>query len=481
MDAITAGDAGPAYRALKELRKMAVAGQLPASLAALEVDLYYTALPALPINDAATILSSQLTNVLQRGIDLDDRLSVRYAFTAYGDHEQERQTLRKAMLENQEVVAGKTIGAWLMEYDKAHAPNTREEKSAFDFLSNNRQLGERDRSLLRLILTPYENWLAAERLNIYDLAYLKQNPGLLAQAEARSAGSGPYASVGANQGYQQSRATGKPSRGVIKLPLLKALADYPRIGEQTVTGDKIRIKGQPEPARPNLANWIRYYRDELGVGFHDQVTRGRFLFQSENGKRLSGEERERINLVLKSIEEEYPLDIDTDRNMVLFQAQPAAPAPAAPSQPAAFRQSSTAAAASQPKLTFQTPAQMTPARPVKPYTPAPATPAAAQYANPPQEVTVSPGKGSFFGSAFGAAKNVAGETLHFSTGHVLPGEKEGVHPSTTAQGGPVAQPDLATYNMARINRHPTTAPRNPYSIRPLRLRTNVGDRESDAR
>lgn len=89
---------------------------------------------------------------------------------------------------------------------------------------------------------------------------------------------------------------------VERLPLLQAMGKYPRLGEQTVTANRIRVKMQPEPVRGSLSNWIRYYRDELGIGFHDEILRGKFLFQSENGKRLSTIEREHLNLVLKSIE-----------------------------------------------------------------------------------------------------------------------------------------------------------------------------------
>ncbi len=466
-DAVVHGDAGPAWNCLRELVQIEHAGAVSQSdpgFLQLKSELRYTALPMLPLDDVSNVLSREILNLLQQGVDLDDRLSVRYAFTTYGDHEAERQMLRQAILANQEVVGGKALGAWLQEFDKAYDPMTRDNRHIYDFLSKNRQLQERDRAILNIILTAYENWLATERLNIYDLAYLKDHPEIAAQAEARQSGAGPYASAAANKAYQDSRAgSGKKSMGVVKLPLLKALADYPRVGEQMVTSDKIRLKGQPDPQRPTLANWIRCYRDELGVGMHDQVTRGRFLFQSENGKRLSTQDRDRINLIIKSLEEEFPLDVDTDRMQILFAAS-AAPAVQAPA---------TAAAS---KLTFPSAPQAAPERPVRPYTP-PAQPASAA----PAPVTVGAGKGSFLGATFGAAKNVAGDTLHFSTGHVLPGEKGASAPVAPTPLIETKEQDAAPYPMTGINRSPGTPLRNPYSIRPLRLRNTALDRESDAR
>ncbi len=103
-----------------------------------------------------------------------------------------------------------------------------------------------------------------------------------------------------------------------KLQILQALSQYPNLGNQNITTERIRIKSQPEPVRGSLYNWIKCYRDELGIGQHSTVERGQFLFRSDNGKRLTPEERERINLILKSIEENYALDIDPEKQVIVF-------------------------------------------------------------------------------------------------------------------------------------------------------------------
>ena len=117
-----------------------------------------------------------------------------------------------------------------------------------------------------------------------------------------------------------------------KLPLLSAIGKYPRLGEQQISTERLTLRNQPEPVRPSLSNWIRVYRDELGVGHHDPMVRGKFLFDSENGKRLSSEERERLNLILRSIEENTALDIDAEKSEIAFPsfAQASATRPAAP-------------------------------------------------------------------------------------------------------------------------------------------------------
>lgn len=106
----------------------------------------------------------------------------------------------------------------------------------------------------------------------------------------------------------------------VNLPLLQALSKYEQLGQQVITSGKIKLKTQIEPVRPSIINWLKYYRDELGIGQHSNVERGEFLFRSENGRKLSGEERERISLILKSVEEYLPIMIDTERQEIIFPA-----------------------------------------------------------------------------------------------------------------------------------------------------------------
>jgi len=261
---------------------------------------------------------------------------------------------------------------------------------------------------------------------------------------------------------KQQIASEKNQNPPVKKSLLKALSEYPRLGDQLITNEKIKIKSQAEPVRPSLSNWIHYYREELGIGFHDQVTRGHFLFQSENGKRLSAEERERINLILKSIEEEFPIDIDADRQTIVFPVKQTG-APTAPFGGAAQP-------ATNPLFPRQSPV---PARPVKPFQPAVPQDLPTAESVPTPSVASKP---SFFDRQFRPAKNVAGDTLHFSTGHVLPGEKNAESGVAAPAAAPQSRPTVSTPPPSSfrprgiVQDRGAALPRSPYSIRPLRMR-----------
>lgn len=98
----------------------------------------------------------------------------------------------------------------------------------------------------------------------------------------------------------------------------ETLQKYPEVGEQIITSQHIRLKIFPEPVRSSIKNWLSDYTFGLGYESHDSMTRGNYLFKSENGKGLSQEDREKLSLILKSYDENVPLTIDTAIKQVLF-------------------------------------------------------------------------------------------------------------------------------------------------------------------
>lgn len=250
-------------------------------------------------------------------------------------------------------------------------------------------------------------------------------------------------------------SSSQPSGPTVRLPLLKAMAEYRRLSEQMLTEEKIKLKGSMEPVRPSLGNWLKSYREELGVGLHDPTQRGNFLFQSQNGKYLSNEDRARMNLVLKSIEEGFPLEIDPEHQVIVFPHTSDASMELAQVKTRPMSRIIRPRGLSDPSIT-------------------PSAPMA------PRSVQTSPVKSSalesfkpFFTKATAPEKNVSGETLHFSTGHVLPAEREA---SATGADGNEAlrQMQHPTSSIKREIKAPLT--KSPYSIRPLRSRN--GDNTS---
>lgn len=223
--------------------------------------------------------------------------------------------------------------------------------------------------------------------------------------------------------------------GSLKLPLLKALADYPKLGEQVITEGRIRVKSEPEPVRGTLRHWIRSYRDAVGIGNYDPLVRGRFIFNHDNTRRLSGLEQEKLAMLFKSLEEETLLDIDPTRPAILFPAPkpkpkpaPAAPRPGQPGSAPAFR-----------PVTFP-PIQQAAAKPTPPLAPAaPQAPIAPQPSQIQQETpslrigfarhnsanALRDEQAARFGHGIPLPTADMDEpSIRFSTDHILPSETD---------------------------------------------------------
>lgn len=257
----------------------------------------------------------------------------------------------------------------------------------------------------------------------------------------------------------------------VKLPLLKAMSDYKHVADQLITSEKIKLRNSTELVRPTLSNWIRSYREELGIGFHEPVKRGGFLFQSQNGKKLTNDDRAKLNLILKSIEEGFPLDIDPKREAIIFPA----------GSDASMELTQVNTNARPVANRFIQPRAM-PVGTVRPaafapgMAPAPAIrPSGVMLPKPTPATPVLANLKPLFSKTTPPEKNISGETLHFSTGHVLPAEKasEKTVPPVAPMVPPAPVNQSVQHPSQGIKREPgASLPKSPYTIRPLRLRND---------
>jgi hypothetical protein len=320
IDAVLHWDAMPAWGIYRELEKFLEAlpvdqknnPSLVKEIALLKRDLLAVGFPALPRDEAVKLFREHILDFFQVDVDLQERLLTRYTFVGYGEKEDERVQLKEAILQNEERLGPFAAGQWIHLFDERFRPEKRKVDAVQSFLTQTGEVAALEKSeqtVLRQILSVYEECLAKPVLDDFDMA-------VLSGGSIKQTGSGQYF----NQSSDNIYARKKGEMESINLPLLQALSKYEQLGQQVITSEKIKLKTQIEPVRPSLVNWLKYYRDELGIGQHSSVERGEFLFRSENGRKLSGEERERISLVLKSVEEYLPITIDTERQEIIFPA-----------------------------------------------------------------------------------------------------------------------------------------------------------------
>lgn len=117
------------------------------------------------------------------------------------------------------------------------------------------------------------------------------------------------------------------------LPLSQALQKYPALGEKLISGNPIKIKFLPAPVRPSIKNWITDYHQILGAGRHEMMDRGNYLYHSENARRLTPGERQKLAAALKALDENEAVTVDTVRQEIIFSQQVASSAGQEEEQP----------------------------------------------------------------------------------------------------------------------------------------------------
>lgn len=110
----------------------------------------------------------------------------------------------------------------------------------------------------------------------------------------------------------------KVQKKIMQLQLSQALLQYPNLAEQNITSNQIKLRYAPLPMRPSIKNWITDFHDAMGSGKHSPIDRGNFLFHSENGKTLTSAERQKLGTILKSLDEQTLLTIDSVAQVVVF-------------------------------------------------------------------------------------------------------------------------------------------------------------------
>lgn len=106
-----------------------------------------------------------------------------------------------------------------------------------------------------------------------------------------------------------------------QMSLAQALQDYPKLGEQNITNNPLKLRYFPTSVRPSIKNWMTDFHDNMGAGKHSAIDRGNYLFHSENGKKLTPIERQKLSAILKSLDEKSLLNIDPEDQTIVFTEQ----------------------------------------------------------------------------------------------------------------------------------------------------------------
>lgn len=105
-------------------------------------------------------------------------------------------------------------------------------------------------------------------------------------------------------------------KNILSLSLKKALGRYPKIINERITDADIVFRGSDGPSVPSIKNWITAYHQEMGSGTHEPFERSQFLFHNENTAKFTARERNVLSEILRSLDEESELPINTDTQSI---------------------------------------------------------------------------------------------------------------------------------------------------------------------
>lgn len=252
-----------------------------------------------------------------------------------------------------------------------------------------------------------------------------------------------------------------PMMNALSLQILQALEKFPRINDQQITSERIRVRSERESVRGSVRNWLRAYRDALGARQHTAIERGQFLFQAENAKNLPTQERERVSLILKSLDDGELLTVNPEKQEIIFPVAATAPQPSQGSLSTILQQHRAAPPQSAPQKAPVAP-QPDMSRPQQQPVPVPQPRAAVV---PQEKSPASPASGmkTFNFSAAASAASIVpfsndfpdSDPFRFSSGHTLPAEKR----------APVSQPAQAPAQKKEVWQVPASL-QNVVDLRP---------------
>lgn len=103
-----------------------------------------------------------------------------------------------------------------------------------------------------------------------------------------------------------------------QMPIKRAMKLFPKLDSQIITKTPIVSRKYLKPISPTIKNWLMIYEDFMGTSKKSAIERGNFLFQSDATKNLMETEKQKLALLLKSFDENFPLIVDRVKGEIIF-------------------------------------------------------------------------------------------------------------------------------------------------------------------
>ncbi|MEI7620927.1 MAG: hypothetical protein WCJ51_00165 [Candidatus Moraniibacteriota bacterium] len=326
-----------AKKILKQLRTFIVENKIdqtdPALLAKLQkwmVYLQLVAFPSLSDQECGEILRNHYLESFRINVPMENRIMGKLFLFPYLARDEVREILKRGLAGNVQNLGRQTIGQWVQEFEQEFNIYSRTESAPVQFVRENlkaRTLSQTEQHILKETLHIYDYLLVSnlpaegeDLQNLMKSGVLENESGFYDQQTfAPQVANIRQSNVFVpNPNFQNRNQRNVPAQPLLEMTLAQALKNFPNLGEESVTINPLKLRYFKNSVRPSIRNWITDYHDALGASKHSAIERGNFLFQSENGKKLTPMERQKISMLLKSLDEETLLQIDGNAQKVFF-------------------------------------------------------------------------------------------------------------------------------------------------------------------
>jgi|GEM_PF-1587237 len=282
--------------------------------------------------DQLRLFRTFLVKAFRVGIDIKNRFAIKMNLTPDVLWPETVQLFVEAMLKNEERLGNgtlkiygekedvsPTLGNWLRDYNRIYGMDRHEKIIPHRYITENqnvRQLNQEDQVLLLQILEFYEGLKFPSQSQIQEALenalnqYFEENgDNLIEETETTSEDE-----ILGNVRHELNI----DSNSNLDDDIENLIRKFPKVLEQLLSKQPIRLLFNGEWVKPSIANWLADYRAYVGVGEHKVNERSDYLVRSPNVQNLSGEERERLGLLLRSYDEQYMLPFSVAKQEVLF-------------------------------------------------------------------------------------------------------------------------------------------------------------------
>jgi len=267
--------------------------------------------------EGGMIIERYLLEGLESETLFEHELLSKFLFYPYPGREPIRRVFNAAIKRNIQRIGNLTVGGWLKKYIEIYENQERTPSTFFEFVRNNAEtkiLNKRDQIRLMRIFRLYDYFLVEPIFELDDIRMNVLKYPLYLNEEIPARPFDPIIIVGQN--YKE-----KAPIKIVNAAVQEALLKYPNLGEQGVSSNPLKLRYFPNPVRPSIKNWITDFHDNMGAGKHGAIDRGNYLFHSENGRKLTPVERQKLSLIFKSLDENSPLAIDPEAQRIIFTEQ----------------------------------------------------------------------------------------------------------------------------------------------------------------